>query len=239
MPTCEKCGAAVDDLATVCPSCGAQIETRPEALDAPISSDKTLPTEPDSEEHNGKKPTPPPSPSGFSLLKRPGAVTITIALLILGGVLLLAFSSPYTLYMAKGGVTVTATVTSAATMVSSAATTTVTSSTNSTSVTVVTISSNELALYSIPYIIGGIISLVAAYGFLVRTRWAFRLSVVAAIFGIVQVFLLSIIYCLLIGVAILYFQTRPQVRAWLRKEGMGPPSSIPRQKESQVSPPKR
>jgi lysylphosphatidylglycerol synthetase-like protein (DUF2156 family) len=209
MANCPKCGAEADDLATVCPNCGTQIESKPSSLDAPMEP-KDTPSPPPKAER--RKPSAPSSPVS-DVTKRPQVALISAILLVVGGALMAYFCIPYLIGAYQGGVSVTYTATTTLTTITNSTTATSTSTVTSQSF----FSSSLLTAVGIPYLLAGVASLFAGYGFLKRMNLAWRLALVVSVFGIIQTFLLiSDPYNLFIGAATLYFQTRPAVRAWLK-----------------------
>jgi len=207
MTNCPKCGAEVDDLATVCPNCGTQIESKPSSQDAPLETEDTSSPPP-----KVSKPKKQPfSSPALDVTKRPQAATIATILLIIGGVLMVLYGIPYVIGASQGGVTITSTGNTTITTITNSTTATFTSTISSSS-----IPGSVLAELGIPYLLAGIASLFAGYGFLKRMAVAYRIALVVSIFGIVQFFLLESLYNVAIGAATLYFQTRPPVRAWLK-----------------------
>jgi hypothetical protein len=65
-------------------------------------------------------------------------------------------------------------------------------------------------------IIFALILFGAAYGFWVGTTWGWWLGVIAAILSILSIIFLNVI-TFIIGIAILYYLTRPHIRMWFRK----------------------
>ena len=229
MQTCPKCGAQVEDLATICQNCGAQLESKPSFENTPDGPEKP---EPVATPSSAKKPpkSPRPAPPVFDVTKRPMAALLTIILLVLGGALMIFFCTPYLIGASQGGVTITDTATSTIfsasnyTTTVTTATSTLTMTTSSlvpTSTATITTESyysqSLLSAVGLPYFVAGIASIAAGYLLLKRKNLGWRISVVVSVFSIVQTFLLiSDAFNLFIGAAILYLQTRPQVKAWLK-----------------------
>jgi len=211
MQICPNCGAEVEDFVTVCPSCGSQIESKPRSQDA-LSENEGTPSLPSHSKSSNPPPSSFPSPA-LDVTKKPTGALITAILLVLGGALMVYFCIPYLIGAYQGGVTITYTTNTTLTTITNSTTATSTSST----VSAESFTSSILATVGIPYLVAGIASLFAGYGFLKRMMAAWRIALVVSIFGIVQTFLLlSDPFNLFIGAATLYFQTRPSLRAWLK-----------------------
>jgi len=243
LQTCPKCGAEADDFATVCPNCGAQLESIPATQDAPTENPEDSPQDEDTESSlppEDKKPPakkPPPkatAPPVYDITKRPTVALIAIILLVIGGALMIFFATPYLVGATEGGVTLTANATTTLTTITSYTTTFTSTNTSLTSIvttvtnsslptatstytSITTYSASVLSVVGIPYVGMGIASIVAAYLFFRRINLGWRLALVVGVFSIIQTFILiSDPFNLLIGAVLLYLQTRPQVRAWLK-----------------------
>jgi len=65
-------------------------------------------------------------------------------------------------------------------------------------------------------VIVGLISLAVAYGFWTGSGWGWWLGIILAILQIVSIFSLNVIG-FIIGIIMVYYLTRPHVKAWFHK----------------------
>lgn len=68
----------------------------------------------------------------------------------------------------------------------------------------------------IAFIIIGLIEFAVAYGFWTGASWGWYLGIIGAILDIISIVTFNVV-ALIIGIIMLYYLTRPNVKAWFRK----------------------
>ena len=162
MPFCSRCGASLDASATVCPACGAPVET----------SSPTQPTI---------------APTPQMPRQRPTGVTI---IAILAGLLgLFELISSLALMVLS-----TASPAFGAGLIGTAA----------------------FGLLGGFVLILSLLTLAGAYGFWVGTKWGWWLGIIVSVLWIIEIVSFNWI-SFLIGIVMIYYLTRPHIRAWFHE----------------------
>lgn len=70
--------------------------------------------------------------------------------------------------------------------------------------------------FGLVFVVFGLVEFAVAYGFWTGASWGWWLGIIAAVLDILSIVTLDV-FALIIGIIMLYYLTRPHVKAWFHK----------------------